>query len=140
MKKKFLFIMLCSILLLGLTGCGNNNSKQENKLQANDFSGVWKTQSGTTYYFDCSNKYKWSSHETNFLDEKGKTFVSYGTYTINGNSITITNENNGKKEAHFLEKKNGEIDKNTICITNGDCFNKTSPSTCEKLREITKEN
>jgi len=138
--RKGILCVLCGILLLGITGCGNADDSQENKLKPNDFSGIWETDSGNNkYHLDCTGKYKGTTYVQSSKYSEKKTYVDYGTYEINGDSITLINEKGRRTDYHFFKNSNGEIDKNTICSDN-QCFDKSSSSTCEKLSEITKEN
>ena len=137
MRKKILSILLCSITLLGLTGCGNDTSTSK----MNELSGLWYGDSNhKTFkiYFDCDGNYDLSYSVTSAVSSKTAYYGYSGKYEINGDNITLYTDNKQTGETmvadkfHFFDEK-----KTTICGDTG-CYDKDSGNyTCEFLSEKT---
>ncbi|MCI8346438.1 MAG: hypothetical protein HFJ12_00630 [Bacilli bacterium] len=124
MKKKFVMILLCGILLVSVTGCGNE--KQETKINETDKQQeTTKKDSEKIFEIKSGARYTWSSDEVGIQidllnDNKvvsssrtksGKFDEYYGTYSINGNELTInlTQKDSDDGKVSYNEIKNYKI-------------------------------
>lgn len=124
MKKKFVMILLCGILLVSVTGCGNE--KQETKINETDKQQeTTKKDSEKIFEIKSGARYTWSSDEVGIRidllnDNKvvsssrtksGKFDEYYGTYSINGNELTInlTQKDSDDGKVSYNEIKNYKI-------------------------------
>ena len=124
MKKKFVMILLCGILLVSVTCCGNE--KQETKINETDKQQeTTKKDSEKIFEIKSGARYTWSSDEVGIQidllnDNKvvsssrtksGKFDEYYGTYSINGNELTInlTQKDSDDGKVSYNEIKNYKI-------------------------------
>ena len=106
--KKFLFLsmaMIMAILSLGLTACGDDKDEPEGTNA--DLVGTWKmtgTEGGYSYtsYVQFTKDGKFNNVEIYTEDGETEVEVVKGTYTVNGDVITITENYDGEVDTYSV--------------------------------------
>ncbi len=107
MKNKFLMILVCGVLLIGLTGCGNNNNnimKNTDVEQITKLLGTWSgEETSTSHMCDITFK-KDNKYTSTCVGVFNATYDFSGTYEITGdNTLTITSDETGKQIEYQYE-------------------------------------
>ena len=106
--KKFLFLslaMIMAILSLGLTACGDDKDEPESTNA--DLVGTWKmtgTEGGYSYtsLIQFTKDGKFNNVEIYTEDGETEVEVVKGTYTVNGDVITITENYDGEVDTYSV--------------------------------------
>ena len=95
MKKKLLSIMLIGILIIGLTGCGNNNAKNDSKASNNNLKENIQVQDDITSNQNDSIEQQNESNTSNINDYYTGTYYMIlvdGSLADDGTGTIILNE------------------------------------------------
>ena len=107
-KKRFLLGILVIVLVFNMIflSCGGNNEGNNE----NTLNGTWDSESGWGYKFNNGNVEYLEGSDLGFVDSKGTfstiggnlimTFKDYTLtfpYSVNGNQLTLTNEDGSKQ-------------------------------------------
>lgn len=107
MKNKFLMILVCGVLLIGLTGCGNNNNnimKNTDVEQITKLLGTWSgEETSTSHMCDITFK-KDNKYTSTCVGAFNATYDFSGIYEITGdNTLIITSDETGKQVEYQYE-------------------------------------
>ena len=106
MKGKVLSLFIGVILILGLTGCGANDTGMGNATSNNDLLGSWSGESTNNQMCTLTfTEEKFTSECTGVFN---KTYDFSGTYKVDGNTVTITSDDTGKETKYEYEIKEPE--------------------------------
>lgn len=97
----------------------NNNNGQSSEITINQIKGVWVSTTDDIYFLSLNP----NMHYSLCLQYKLKVFVGSGTYSLNGNKLTLYNDYNNTTETLTIRIKN---DGQMICDGNMFQFGQTS--------------